>query len=452
MEFFMPSPFGVRNIRLFILFRLCYHCRFYYPIFTILFLDFGLTLSQFALLNVIWAATIVCSEVPSGALADTIGRKKLVVLSAAIMVIELAVIAFVPLGNSSLIFTVFLVNRVLSGFSEALASGADEALAYDSLAEQGDKNDWSKVLERLMRWQSIAFIITTLLGAAIYDPNAMTYFLSSFGYEGVLDITNTMRYPIYATLLLGCIALWSAWQMEEAGEPVADTSDMTRAQSIRHSLSLTLTTGKWILATPLVLIILLYDSLFDHVIRMMMTLNSQYYRAILIPEVYLGIIGASTSLLGMVVPRASRWLVEEKSPKYNLFLVGGIAAVSFWLLGLGTPYFGIFPMVLLSSIAMAVRFFSSHYLHQYTDSKRRATVLSFKGLLFNLAYGSIGIFYALLIGAVKDSYEPGELQENEAFLATLPAFLYYYLALFIVMTLFARKYSLPKLGRSDSVS
>ena len=144
----MPSPFSIRNIRLFILFRLCYHCRFYYPIFTILFLDFGLTLSQFALLNVVWAATIVCSEVPSGALADTIGRKKLVVLSSIIMIVELAVIAFVPLGNGSLIFTVFLINRILSGFSEALASGADEALAYDSLAEQGDKDDWSKVLER----------------------------------------------------------------------------------------------------------------------------------------------------------------------------------------------------------------------------------------------------------------------------------------------------------------
>ena len=292
-------------------------------------------------------------------------------------------------------------------------------------------------------WQSIAFIITTLLGAAIYDPDAMTQFLSWFGYEGTLDITDTMRYPIYATLFLGCIGLWCAWQMEEAGEPVADTSGMTRSQSIRHSLSLTFTTGKWILATPAVLIILLYDSLFDHVIRMMMTLNSQYYRAILIPEVYLGIIGAGTSLLGMVVPRMSRWLVEEKSPTFNLFLTAGVAAVSFWLLGLGIPYFGILPMVFLFTVAMAVRFFSSHYLHQYTDSKRRATVLSFKGLLFNLAYGSIGVLYALLIAGVKGSYEPGELQKHEAFLTTLPAFFYYYLALFILMTLFARRRAIP---------
>ena len=45
-----PSPFAIRNVRLFIAFRVFFNARFYYPIFAILFLDFGLTLSQFAVL------------------------------------------------------------------------------------------------------------------------------------------------------------------------------------------------------------------------------------------------------------------------------------------------------------------------------------------------------------------------------------------------------------------
>ena len=53
------SPFAIKNIRLFIAFRIFFNARFYYPVFTILFLDFGLTMAQFALLNAIWAATIV---------------------------------------------------------------------------------------------------------------------------------------------------------------------------------------------------------------------------------------------------------------------------------------------------------------------------------------------------------------------------------------------------------
>ena len=62
------SPFAITNIRCFVAFRLLFNARFYYPVFTILFLDYGLTIEQFALLNSVWAATIVIAEVPSGAL------------------------------------------------------------------------------------------------------------------------------------------------------------------------------------------------------------------------------------------------------------------------------------------------------------------------------------------------------------------------------------------------
>jgi len=42
-----PSPFSIANIRLFILFRILFNSRFYYPVFTILFLDYGLTIEHF---------------------------------------------------------------------------------------------------------------------------------------------------------------------------------------------------------------------------------------------------------------------------------------------------------------------------------------------------------------------------------------------------------------------
>ncbi|MEX2130520.1 MAG: hypothetical protein WD772_03465, partial [Pseudohongiellaceae bacterium] len=39
------------NLHRFVLFRLLFSARFYYPVFTILFLDYGLTLEQFSILN-----------------------------------------------------------------------------------------------------------------------------------------------------------------------------------------------------------------------------------------------------------------------------------------------------------------------------------------------------------------------------------------------------------------
>ncbi len=98
MQAFSPqSPFAVRNVRLFIAFRLFFMARFYYPVFSILFLDFGITVSQFALLNAIWAAVIVVAEVPSGALADTIGRKRLLVATGAMTVVDLFLLCVAPI-------------------------------------------------------------------------------------------------------------------------------------------------------------------------------------------------------------------------------------------------------------------------------------------------------------------------------------------------------------------
>ena len=89
------------NLKRFIAFRLLYSARFYYPVFTVLFLDYGLTLEQFAILNIVWALTIVGAEVPSGALADIVGRKRLVVFAAVLMVAEMALIAFAPIAGFS---------------------------------------------------------------------------------------------------------------------------------------------------------------------------------------------------------------------------------------------------------------------------------------------------------------------------------------------------------------
>ena len=102
-----------RNLPLFIAFRVLFHARFYYPVIGVLFLDLGLTLEQYALLNVIWAVVIIALEIPSGALADVIGRKRVIVLAAVLMVIEMAVFAFTQRG--AWLFSFHVLNRILSG-------------------------------------------------------------------------------------------------------------------------------------------------------------------------------------------------------------------------------------------------------------------------------------------------------------------------------------------------
>ena len=52
-----------RNVRLFMAFRILFNIRFYYPVFMVMFLRYGITLEQFGLLNAVWAVVIVLLEV-----------------------------------------------------------------------------------------------------------------------------------------------------------------------------------------------------------------------------------------------------------------------------------------------------------------------------------------------------------------------------------------------------
>ncbi len=420
-------PFSITNIRLFIAFRIFFNARFYYPIFTILFLDYGLTIEQFALLNTVWAITIVLAEVPSGALADIFGRKHLIVGTSFLMVIEMLVIGFVPLGNANIIFWSFLINRVLSGLAEAMASGADEAIAYDSLALEGSAEDWPKVLSLQMRLRSVASIITATTGALIYDPGIINRILIWFGSTHSVTQQITMRYPIYLTLLLAIFACITSLMMREPD----NGKQPDEKYNIEEAFTLIWQAGKWIARTPFALAIILLGMCYDHVLRMIVTMTSQYYRLISLPDASFGLIGSAMALIGLITPKIAEYMVIRFTPSQNMLWVALITLTGFFGLTGFFPYLGILPMALVFIAIMFVSFFTSHYLNKVTESYQRATVLSFKGLAFNLAYGLIGVFFALLIQYQKkqgQSIHPGWQPDgiaDFAFIAAIDWFPWY---------------------------
>ena len=423
------SPFKIRNVRLFIYFRVFFNSRFYYPVFTILFLDFGLTIEQFALLNVAWAASIVLLEIPCGALADVIGRKNLMVFAAVVMVVEISLLCFVPRGNPNILFVIFLINRLLSGTAEAAASGADEALAYDSLKKEGDVSDWPHVLEKQMRVQAIGFLVVMSLGAAVYDPTLIEKLTGWFGINILINQEVTLRFPLYLTLGMAVLTLITTIRMREA--VLSEASDghqdagAVSGYSVVQAFKLTLQAGGWILKTPFALVIILTGLVFDNSIRMVLTLTSQYYRLIHLPEATFGLIGSGMAIIGMFIPRFSLSLVKSRSPLFNLGIItiltlGGLTGMSFFF-----PVIGIIPVLLLSSVMYMLNFFQSHYLNKITSSDQRATVLSFKGLSLNLAYGIVGILYSLLVAFLRrnlSTTHPGMIAdalENMGFIQSI---------------------------------
>lgn len=404
----------MKNIPLFIAFRVLFNARWYYPIMAVLFLDLGVTLVEFALLNVAWAISIVCLEVPSGALADQVGRKRMVVLAAVLMVAEMLLLAFVP-AESVWLFPVLILNRILSGAAEASASGADESLAFDSLVEVGREAEWPSVLARLMRWQSLAFLVAMLVGSAVYDPELVQSVSAFFGLSTVITQATTLRWPVYLTLASAGFALLIAAQMRE---PLGSRA-LKKVTAI-GTLRQTLAAGRWILSSRTVLLVILAGLCLDSTIRMFFTVNSNYYRLIGLPEASFGPIAAGLAVIGFFTPQWSRSLVVRRSMQRNFALAGVLGLAGLGICAAFWPIWGLIAVLPLGLAFSMMQFFVSHYINAaITDSSLRATVLSFRGLSFNLGYGAVGLIFAAVS---RSSANAGDAVFRSA-MASLPMLL-----------------------------
>jgi hypothetical protein len=80
-------------------------------------------------------------------------------------------------------------------------------------------------------------------------------------------------------------------------------------------------------------------------------------------------------------------------------------------------------------------FFVSFYINQVASSDMRATVLSFKGLAYNLSYGILGVLYALALKIKRQGLET-ESAENTIFMETFAGFPLTFIIGFVILTAF----------------
>ncbi|MFE3257797.1 MFS transporter [Nocardia sp. NPDC059091] len=133
-----------------------------YAIYALLFADHGLNAAQISSLFAIWSATSFLLEIPSGAWADTVSRRGLLVLSGALLAAGFAVWTLYPsyLG--------FAVGFVLWGTSGALRSGTFEALIYDDLHARAATADYPRLMGYVRAATESAALAGILVAAPLY--------------------------------------------------------------------------------------------------------------------------------------------------------------------------------------------------------------------------------------------------------------------------------------------
>ena len=154
----------------------------------------GLSLAQVGYFIGIYSLTVVVLELPSGAMADALGRKRIYLLAGAIGIVAKAVFLF-AFG-----LPMFLAYGVLFGVSRAFASGALEAWFIDALQAENPHVDLQPPLAAANAWNLAALAVGTLAGSAL--PKL-------FGYlpQNELAVFTPLSMTLVASLAASCVVL-----------------------------------------------------------------------------------------------------------------------------------------------------------------------------------------------------------------------------------------------------
>lgn len=131
-----------------------------YGIYALLFRDHGVSTAQVSSLFVIWSVASFVFEVPSGAWADTVDRRRLLVLSGGVYALGFACWVGRPT------YAGFALGFVLWGLSGAIMSGTFEALLYDELAARSA----TEAYPRIVGWAHASSMVANLVATVSCWP------------------------------------------------------------------------------------------------------------------------------------------------------------------------------------------------------------------------------------------------------------------------------------------
>jgi MFS family permease len=152
--------------------------------------DRGLTLAQIYLIAGIGWLVMTVADVPAGALADRLGRKAVVVCGVALFAVGMGVLTSVP-G-----LVAVAIGYLVWATGQALISGTDVALLYESAVLAGRKEEYAKIQSNAFQIGQGAQAVSSVLGGflALYRlwlPMLITAALAAVA----LIVLSTVKEP-----------------------------------------------------------------------------------------------------------------------------------------------------------------------------------------------------------------------------------------------------------------
>ncbi len=328
---------------------------------TILFeRQLGLAYSQIFMLDAVYMLMFILFEVPSGAVADLLGRKKTILVGTAVLCL-----GALATGSAQNFFQLFLTFFIWA-FGFSLISGSSEAMLYDALE---DEKVYHRVYGRAWSCSVIGMALSGVVGPLLFEHYfRLPYLLSALPFAAAAIAIFFFNEKI---LTAPHPSLLNYWHQMKEGTKLAFGNRYvlwsTAALSLVFAVSYTFTSAY----QPYLILVGFSVVQFSFILPVMFVMEA------------LGG-GWSQKLTGFFGERAAFWL-------------------TFISIGLSLLVLGIYASKTVASVLFLYSFLQgflrplvSTYANRYIDSKYRATVVSVQGMASTITASAVLFSFGFL--------------------------------------------------------
>jgi MFS family permease len=328
---------------------------------TIFLLDAGLSNLEAFAANAFFTAGMVLFEVPTGIVADTVGRRASYLLGT--VTLAASTLLYVLLWQVEAPFWAWAVVSIVLGLGFTFFSGAVEAWLVDALTATGYTGDMESVFGRGQVVSGVAMLTGSVAGGFI-------------AAQGSLGAPFVLRGAILVAMFAVAFVLMHdvGFTPEKGGRPLVEMRKIAAA-SIEYGWRVPAV--KW----------LMVESLFTGGVGIYGFYALQPYllelygdpQAYQIAGLVAAIVAGAQILGGVAAPRLRRLFRRRTSA---LIVTAGLSTIALALIGLVQSFWPVIGFTvawgLLFAAAMPIR---QAYMNGLIPSRQRATILSFDSLM-----------------------------------------------------------------------
>lgn len=366
------------NVRMYIGYSTFSNLLILGPILTLYYLEKGLSFTQIMVISAVSAIGTVIFEVPTGMLADRIGRKYSLVLNSVFWAVTCLIYA---LSDS---FAVFLIGEIFFSIGAAFGSGADSALLYDALKAHGKEGSYQKIEGRAMSFVFYSQAVGAVLAGYLYKFDNRLPFIVSLGFV-LVSVVFAWRFKEEKPA--------GAIEGSVSGAGVSNHSLSSYLSQFRAGLDVILKNGK-LLSTVMTITLL---SIF---FRGSFPMYQPYMKAVNIDVTYFGWL---FFIFNIVAAQSSKFahLLMKRTKSWTLVGMGGLIVLSYLLMGVTKTSFGVFLICIQQLYRGMSRPIFYKYYNKRIPSEIRATVLSTISFIINLGIAAAMPLQGILMDKVN---------------------------------------------------